>query len=63
MRLDHRRLVRAVEPDLVGQVGRAQLLVALAVVAVAGDAILGEDLLAGGASCPRSVGRPDSERT
>src|SRR5215471_2731122 len=41
--LDNRRLVRAVEPDLVGEVGRAEFFVALGVVAMATGAIICED--------------------
>ena len=39
-------LVRPVEPDLVGQVWRAELAIALALLPVADCAIVGEDLLA-----------------
>src|SRR6266700_2111727 len=42
--LDDGRLVGAVEPDPVGQVRRAKLLVALAIVAMTGDAVVSEDL-------------------
>ena len=38
-----RRLVGAIEPDLVGQVGRADLAIALALRPVANGAIVGED--------------------
>src|SRR3954471_19173238 len=44
--LDERRLVRTVEPDLVGQVGRAEFLVTLGVIAVARRAVISEDFLA-----------------
>ncbi len=50
--------VAAVEPDLVGQVGRAEVAVALAVLAVAGGAVLGEELLAGLRPLPRPPPRP-----
>ena len=39
--------VAAIDPELVGQVGRAELGIALGVVAVTGDAVGGEDRLAG----------------
>src|SRR5215813_7134094 len=44
--LDDRSFVRAVEPDLVRQIRRAELFVALATVAMASRAVVGEDLLA-----------------
>ena len=61
---DDRRLVGAIEPDRVGQVGRAELAVALAVVAMTDGAIVGEDLLAGReiGAWRRPAGRT-SERT
>src|SRR3546814_5324995 len=43
-RLDHRLAAGTVEPDLVGQVRRTELAVARAGIAVAGGAILGEQL-------------------
>ena len=56
-------LAAAVEPDPVGQVGRALLLLALAVGAVAGDALLGEDLLAARGRRLRRPACPDSDST
>src|SRR3954468_20805271 len=44
--LHHRALALAIEPDAGRQVRRAEIAVALAVVAVAGRAIVGIDLLA-----------------
>src|SRR5207253_10830169 len=44
--LDDRRLVRAEQPDAVGQVRRAELAIALAFRAVTERAIVGVDLLA-----------------
>ena len=41
-RLDDRLPAIAVEPDPIGEVGRAQLVIALAVVAVAARALLGK---------------------
>src|SRR5581483_4682253 len=42
------RLVGRIEPDRVGEIGRAELAIALAVLAMASGAVVGEDLLAGG---------------
>ena len=62
MRCTMSALVGAIEPDLRRQIGRADILVALAFVAVAGGAIVGEDLLAQREIGARaSVGRPDSD--
>src|SRR5260370_25684717 len=55
--LDDRRFVRSIEPDFVGQVGSARFLIALACVAVTGDAVFGEYLLARSGIVPRTCGQ------
>src|SRR5262245_7547355 len=44
--VDQRRLIGTIEPDLVGQVRRADVRIALAVVAVTGRAVLRKDFRA-----------------
>src|SRR4029079_9219172 len=55
-------LVRRVEPDIVGEVWRAELAVALAVRPVTGGAIVGKDLCAARQVCAR-VGLQPRQRT
>src|SRR5579871_5948064 len=43
--IDEGRLVRAIKPDLVSQVRRAEVLVARAIIAMAARAVVGEDFL------------------
>ena len=52
-----------VEPDRVGQIGGAELAVALAVLAMAGGAVLGEHLPGRRLGSFASPGRPESDAT
>jgi len=61
--VDDGSLVRAVEPDAVGQIGSAKVLVAFGVLTVATGAAIRENRLAFGDVDAWTRARPDSERT